>query len=132
MTADAGPGYALSTPIEIAAAPSVPRWRRQLATTVFRTNFYQASLRRGGDPTIAWTPPTVVSGSAIKANAMFQGRYTLDGHTVESAAEAPWRMSDLGATWIMRCHEFGWLADFAAADGPTARRQTRELIRRWI
>jgi len=132
VTADAGPGHALSTPTAIAAAPSVPRWRRQLATTVFRTNFYQASLKRGGELAIAWTPPTVVAGSAIKANEMFQGRYTLDGHTVASAAEAPWRMSDLGATWIMRCHEFGWLADFAAADGPTARRQTRELIRRWI
>jgi uncharacterized heparinase superfamily protein len=74
----------------------------------------------------------VVAGSAIKANAMFQGRYTFDGYTVESAAEAPWRMNDLAATWVMRCHEFGWLADFAAANGTTARRQTRELIRRWI
>ena len=132
MTADAAPGSALLTPAATAVAPSVPRWRRQLATTVCRTKIYQASLRRGGDTTIAWIPPTVVAGSAIKANAMFQGRYTFDGHTVESAAEAPWRMSDLGVTWIMRCHEFGWLADFAAADGPTARRQTRELIRRWI
>lgn len=132
MTADAVPESGLSTPTASATAPSVPRWRRQLATTVFRTNFYQASLRRGGDPTIAWTPPTVVAGSAIKANAMFQGRYTFDSHTVESAVEAPWRASDLSPTWIMRCHEFGWLADFAATDGPTARRQTRELIRRWI
>jgi len=115
-----------------APAPAVPRWRRQLATTVFRTNLYQASLRRGGDPTIAWVPPPVIAGSAIQANAMFQGRYTFDGHTVESAREAPWRMNDLSPAWILRCHEFGWLADFAAADGPTARRQIRELIRRWI
>lgn len=132
MTADADPKSALSMPAGIAAVSSVPRWRRQLATTVFRTNLYQASLRRGGDPAIVWTPPTVVAGSAIKANAMFQGRYTFDGHTVESAAEAPWRMNDLAATWIIRCHEFGWLTDFAAASGTTARRQTRELIRRWI
>jgi uncharacterized heparinase superfamily protein len=132
VTADAEPGSALSMPAAIAAGPSVPRWRRQLAATVFRTNFYQASLRRGGDTAIAWTPPTVVAGSATRANAMFQGRYTFDGYTVESATEAPWRMNDLATTWIMRCHEFGWLADFAAANGTTARRQTRELIRRWI
>jgi uncharacterized heparinase superfamily protein len=132
VTADAEPGSTLTMPAAIAAGPSVPRWRRQLATTVFRTNIYQASLRRGGDPAIVWTPPSVVAGSAIKANAMFQGRYTFDGYTVESATEAPWRMNDLAATWVMRCHEFGWLADFAAANGTTARRQTRELIRRWI
>lgn len=110
----------------------VPRWRRQLATTLFRTNLYQAALRRGTHLTIGWTPPLVVPGSTNNANAMFQGRYTFAGHTVLSATEAPWRMPDVPPAWLRRCHEFAWLADFSAADGPTARRQTRALVRRWI
>ncbi|NQV81073.1 MAG: heparinase II/III family protein [Alphaproteobacteria bacterium] len=116
----------------VAAEIAVPRWRRQLATTVFRTNLYRAALRRGSGLTIAWTPPLVVPGSTTNANAMFQGRYTFAGHTVQSAKEAPWRLGDIAPSWLSRCHEFGWLADFAAADGPTARRHTRALIRRWI
>lgn len=131
MTADVGSEAAAPKPATSTPAPSAPRWRRQLASTVFRTQVYQAALRRGSDPTIVWTPPLVIAGSAIKANAMFQGRYTFGGHTVESATEAPWRQGDLAPAWIRQCHEFGWLADFATVDGPTARRQTRELIRRW-
>ncbi|MEK9946522.1 MAG: heparinase II/III family protein [Alphaproteobacteria bacterium] len=122
-----------SSPISATSgpAPKVPRWRRHLASTVFRTNVYHASLRRGGDPKIVCTPHSVVPGSATKANAMFQGRYTFGGHTVENATEAPWRQTDLAPSWMRHCHEFAWLADFATADGATARRQTRELIRRW-
>lgn len=115
-----------------AAQMPVPRWRRQLATTLFRTNLYQAALRRSANLTVTWTPPLVVPGSTTDANAMFQGRYTFAGHTVHSATEAPWRMPDVPPAWMRRCHEFGWLADFSAADGPTARRQTRALVRRWI
>ncbi|NQV79910.1 MAG: hypothetical protein HQ495_05105, partial [Alphaproteobacteria bacterium] len=110
--------------LSVAAQLAVPRWRRQLATTVFRTNLYRAALRRGNGLTIAWTPPLVVPGSTTNANAMFQGRYTFGGHTVQSAKEAPWRLGDVAPLWLSRCHEFGWLADFAAADGPTARRHT--------
>ena len=115
-----------------AAQMPVPRWRRQLATTLFRTNLYQAALRRSANLTVTWTPPLVVPGSTTNANAMFKGRYTFAGHTVLSATEAPWRMPDVPPAWMRRCHEFGWLADFSAADGPTARRQTRALVRRWI
>jgi len=107
-------------------------WRGALASALYRSGPYRAWLRRHPPQAIAWIPGALHVGSAARANAMFQGRYTFAGHTVQSAREAPWRRNEVSPAWLRACHEFGWLADFAAADGATARKQARELIRRWL
>ncbi len=103
-----------------------------MTSAIYRSGPYQAWLRRRPPDAIAWTPSPLHVGSASRANEMFQGRYTFAGHTVQSAREAPWRRDEISPDWLQACNEFGWLADFAAADGPTARKQARELVRRWI
>lgn len=120
------------TPTRSARYPELPPWRRRLRRSLFATGLYQSWLRRAAPAAIAWTPAAILKGSADAANAMFQGRYTFAGHTVQSAKDAPWRQPDMPPGWLAACHEFGWLTDFAAADGATARKQARELVRRWI
>lgn len=101
------------------------------ASTMFASGLYAKWLRRGQGKTLAATPVDPWSGSAERANALFQGRYELAGQTVQSLNRPPWESEAPSELFEAELHAFEWLRDFRAADGPTARKHARDLIRKW-
>ena len=72
------------------------------------------------------------AGDADAANDMFHGRYAAAGHEVRTDGQPPWRIEPPSQAWAAELHAFGWLRDFAAAEGDAAAESARELVASWI
>ncbi len=114
-----------------APAPLTAPPKHPIADTVFASGFYARWLRRGQGKILTATPADPWSGEADRANAMFQGRYELAGHAVRAVNQPPWEAAAPSVLFEAELHAFEWLRDFRAADGPTARKHARDLIKAW-
>jgi uncharacterized heparinase superfamily protein len=69
-------------------------------------------------------------GDAKRGTAIAAGEIELAGELVRAPAPR-WFPPSAGREWLAAWHEFGWLADVAAA-GSVAREAARELVQSWI
>jgi uncharacterized heparinase superfamily protein len=107
------------------------RWRPRIADAVFASAPYHWLLGAGPRRILRGTPLDPIAGSAEAATAMFQGRFSAAGHTVQAFNRPPWDAAAAAAVLAADLHGFEWLRDFHAADGPAARKNARDLVRTW-
>ena len=106
-------------------------WRVLVSEAVFASPPYQWLLGVGPTRAIRGSPADPIAGDAGAANAMFQGRFTAAGHTVQALNRPPWDAAAAAPAVAAELHGFEWLRDFHAADGAAAREHARDLLRTW-
>ena len=106
-------------------------WRPRLANAIFANPPYQWLLGVGPTRAIRGSPTDPIAGDLDTANAMFQGRFIAAGHTLHALNRPPWDAAVAAPTAAAELHGFEWLRDFHAADGPAARKYSRDLLHTW-
>lgn len=106
-------------------------WRARVSEAVFASPPYQWLLDAGPLRAIRGTPTDPIGGDAEAANAMFQGRFAVGGHTVQAFNRPPWDAALAAPAVAAELHGFEWLRDFHAADGSAARKHGRDLLQTW-
>ncbi|MBM3503954.1 MAG: hypothetical protein FJX65_08770 [Alphaproteobacteria bacterium] len=115
----------------LASARQRPPLRERLRTFFYRGKLYRAWLDRAPLPSIQHALREPWLGRLSTANALFQGRFTFHGHTVQAPNRSPWAVEE-PLSWFEALHGFSWLRHFQLASGLTSRQHARELVRSWI
>ncbi|HEX9648488.1 MAG TPA: heparinase II/III family protein [Alphaproteobacteria bacterium] len=141
MTASAIGGLLarLETVVDVAARrpghlawPSRARLADRLRALFYATPFYSLTLVGRVPERMAVQPPDPWPGSAVRGDALFQGRYRFAGHEVSAPKRPVWLPVGANAAWLEELHAFEWLRDFKASGGNSARRHARALIGDWL
>ncbi|MSO64502.1 MAG: hypothetical protein EXQ85_01635 [Alphaproteobacteria bacterium] len=132
MTTDAATDLVSLAPGTRRGAVKSPVPRRRLVDLYYGSSLYQALLGLGRRHVVRTVPQEPWSGRLSAANALFQGRFSFAGQLVQTPGRSPWDVAAPSPRWFAELHGFGWLRDFRAANGLTARQHARDLVRGWI
>jgi uncharacterized heparinase superfamily protein len=104
-------------------------------TTLARTYAswaYGQTLRGPMPDHMVLYPRDLRPGRADKADALFQGRWSLPGGQVRTDGGTPFAAVIPSETWGEELHGFSWLRHFTAAGGDAARTYAQTLVAGWI
>ena len=77
-------------------------------------------------------PRDLRPGLADKAEALFQGRWSLPGGQVKTDGGSPFAATPPTDAWAEELHGFSWLRHFTAAGGDAARTYAQTLVAGWM
>ena len=99
----------------------------------WRSTVTRPMARRGPVPDSFVQQPTGLGiGSSERAAEMLRGQFTMAGASARAERGDPWRVDPPSTGWAEAMHGFGWLRDFRAVDGETARKAARKLTDAWL
>lgn len=109
---------------------------RRLATGLqdaWRSAITRPMARRGPVPDSFVQKPTGLGiGSPERAAEMLRGQFSMAGASARAERGDPWRVEPPSTMWAEAMQGFGWLRDFRAVDGETARKAARKLTDAWL
>lgn len=77
-------------------------------------------------------PQDLRTADPTVAAEIYSGRYSLAGHTIETAGRSPFEIDPPSRAWNQALHGFGWLRHLRAADTELARIHAQSLIEDWL
>ncbi len=77
-------------------------------------------------------PEQLVAGQSVRGADIYAGRFTFAGVTVETGGRSIFAVAPPDPYFARDLHEFGWLADLAAADTTLIAAHARSLIEQWL
>lgn len=77
-------------------------------------------------------PQDLSTADPTLATDIYEGYFSLGGHTVKCGGTSPFEMRGTPVAWQCTLHEFGWLKHMRAAETSVARVQARAFVEDWI
>ena len=81
---------------------------------------------------IVLAPPDILPGDVETAHALYEGRWVLAEHEVQTGGHSPLKIVGQMPAWHRALHGFGWLRHSRAADTELARAHARAITEDWI
>lgn len=116
---------------DLAAAVAI-RARDRVLARAYASWAYGKSLRGPMPDHLIHYPRDLRPGRADKADALFQGRWSLPGGQVRTDGSSPFDATPPSDAWAEELHGFSWLRHFSAAGGDAARTYAQTLVASWI
>lgn len=83
-------------------------------------------------PELLIAPQDITTADATRANDIYAGYFSFNGHMVNCSGSSPFDMQGPPLIWHCRLHEFGWLKHLRAAENAVSRAQARLFVEDWI
>lgn len=108
------------------------RARDGILARAYATWAYGQTLRGPMPDHMVLYPKDLRPGLAEKADALFQGRWSLPGGQVKTDGGSPFAATPPSEAWAEELHGFSWLRHFTAAGGDAARTYAQTLVAGWM
>ncbi len=111
-----------------------PAIQYRLLRALFPIPLYPLTLAGNTPDAPAVVPPDPWPGDPARGEAIRDGCYTFEGHTLTNLGN-PWTLDNKDKhplRWQRALHEFVWLRDLRALGGADARQAARKLTKTWI